>query len=121
MKITLNYDTCIASGNCGYLAPQVFQNREEDGGFVSLALPHPPASEEPAVRRAERLCPSGTIFVTEEAEEKQFVRGNRAVANSHFDENGSSGIPVALHAKKDLLFATAPLKLVPFAFNPHRL
>lgn len=70
MKITLNYDTCIASGNCGYLAPQVFRNLDEDGGFVSLALPHPPASEGPAVRRAERLCPSGTIFITGETEEE---------------------------------------------------
>lgn len=70
MKITLNYDTCIASANCGYLAPQVFQNLDENDGFVSLALSHPPVSEEPAVRRAARLCPSGTIFVTEEAEEE---------------------------------------------------
>lgn len=63
MKITLNYDTCIASGNCGYLAARVFQNLDKDGGFASLISDSPPMSEWPAVRRAQHLCPSGTIFV----------------------------------------------------------
>lgn len=61
MKVTVNYDTCIASGNCGYIAPKVFQNLEEHGGFVSLVNAHPPELEWPRVRRAERLCPSATI------------------------------------------------------------
>lgn len=65
MKVSANYDTCIASGNCGYIAPNVFQNLEEHGGFISLITEHPPESEWPAVRRAKRLCPSGTIFIDE--------------------------------------------------------
>lgn len=63
MKITLNYDTCIASGNCGFIAPQVFQNLDKDGGFVSLISASPPGAEWPAVMRAQRCCPSGTIFI----------------------------------------------------------
>lgn len=65
MRVFANYDTCIASGNCGYTAPNVFQNLEEHGGFVSLITGHPPEKEWPAVRRAQRLCPSGTIFIDE--------------------------------------------------------
>ncbi|WJY92963.1 Ferredoxin-1 [Corynebacterium faecale] len=65
MKITLNYDTCIASGNCGFIAPRVFQNLKEHEGFVSLICEHPPAEEWPTVHRAQHLCPSGTIFIKE--------------------------------------------------------
>ncbi|QGU06293.1 Ferredoxin-2 [Corynebacterium occultum] len=64
MEVSLNYDTCIASGNCGYIAPDIFQNLEEHEGFVSLRKEQPSKSEWPAVQRAGRLCPSGTIFLT---------------------------------------------------------
>ncbi len=66
MKVFANYDTCVASGSCGHIAPRVFQNLEEHGGFVSLLAEYPSESEWPAVRRAKRLCPSGTIFLTED-------------------------------------------------------
>lgn len=66
MKISLNYDTCVASGNCGYIAPKVFLNLEEHNGFVSLRTSAPPESEWIKVRKVARLCPSGTIFLTEE-------------------------------------------------------
>ena len=75
MKVFVNYDTCVASGNCGSIAPHVFQNLEEHGGFVSLRAEYPPESEWPAVRRARRLCPSGTIFLTE-------TEGSRQVAGA---------------------------------------
>ena len=65
MRGSANYDTCIASGNCGHIAPNVFRNLDEHGGFVSLTTEHPPEPEWPAVRRAKRLCPSATIFIDE--------------------------------------------------------
>ncbi len=65
MRVTVR-NTCIASGNCGLIAPNVFANREEDGGFVRVLEEHPPASEWAAVREAESLCPSATIHVTED-------------------------------------------------------
>ncbi|MGD7003596.1 ferredoxin [Corynebacterium halotolerans] len=65
MKVIANYDTCIASGNCGYIAPNVFRNLDEHGGFVSVADEHPPEAELSRVQRAERLCPSATIRVEE--------------------------------------------------------
>lgn len=66
MKVTVNYDTCIASGNCSRTAPRVFANRREDGGFVSVLDESPPESEWDAVREAESLCPSATIHVEED-------------------------------------------------------
>lgn len=69
MKISANYDTCIASGNCGYIAPKVFQNLAAHGGFVSVLDPNPPEPERPNARRAERLCPSATIRIEGDAGE----------------------------------------------------
>ncbi len=66
MKVTVNHATCIASGNCGWAAPNVFANREEHDGFVSLLEKNPPESEWEAVRKAARLCPSATIHIDDD-------------------------------------------------------
>ncbi|WP_076806354.1 ferredoxin [Brachybacterium sp. P6-10-X1] len=63
MKITVHSAMCVASGNCSRVAPDVFQNREENGGFVELRDSNPPESEWDAAREAEYLCPSGTIQI----------------------------------------------------------
>lgn len=63
MKVTVHGETCVASANCGFTAPNVFRNREENGGFVELLDPSPPDVEWAAVQEAEFLCPSGTIQV----------------------------------------------------------
>lgn len=61
MKVKVHAAMCVASGNCGFVAPKVFRNRVENGGFVELVDPDPPETEWEAVREAEYLCPSGTI------------------------------------------------------------
>lgn len=66
MRVTVGRNTCIASGNCGLIAPTVFANPEEDGGFVRVLDHNPPDSEWDAVREAESLCPSATIHVEED-------------------------------------------------------
>lgn len=63
MKVTVHSAMCIASGNCGHVAPHVFRNRPENGDFVELVEPIPPESDWAALRRAEYLCPSGTIQI----------------------------------------------------------
>jgi ferredoxin len=63
MKVTVNPVTCIASGNCGLTAPNVFRNPPEEGGFVELIDGNPPESEWAAVREAKELCPSATIYI----------------------------------------------------------
>ncbi|MFJ6416321.1 ferredoxin [Paeniglutamicibacter sp. NPDC091659] len=54
---------CVASGNCGFVAPEVFRNRKETGGFVELIDRNPPQTQWDATREAEHLCPSGTIQI----------------------------------------------------------
>lgn len=66
MKVMINPTTCIASGTCGRLAPSVFANRDEDGGFVSVLDENPPEIEWAAAREAEKLCPSATIRLQED-------------------------------------------------------
>ncbi|WP_029088235.1 ferredoxin [Brevibacterium album] len=63
MKVTVHQTLCVASGNCGFVAPRVFRNRAENGSFVELLDADPPESEWEAVEEAEYLCPSGAIQV----------------------------------------------------------
>ena len=63
MKITVHQRMCVASGNCGFVAPSVFENPENRDGFVKLLNANPAESEWSAVREAEYLCPSGTIQI----------------------------------------------------------
>ncbi|GAA1952631.1 ferredoxin [Microbacterium deminutum] len=70
MKVTVNPTTCIASGNCGKIAPRVFANRDEDDGFVSVVDENPPESEWAVAREAESLCPSATIHLVEDSSDR---------------------------------------------------
>ena len=63
MKVTVHNRLCVASGNCGFVAPKVFANPHNRDGFVKLLDANPPESEWPAVREAEYLCPSGAIQI----------------------------------------------------------
>lgn len=63
MKITVHSAMCVASGNCGRVAPRIFRNRADNGEFVELVDPNPPEAEWAAARTAEYLCPSGTIQI----------------------------------------------------------
>lgn len=65
MKITVHTRMCVASGNCGFVAPNVFSNPKQREGFVKLLDENPPASEWPQARKAEYLCPSGTIQIAD--------------------------------------------------------
>jgi ferredoxin len=62
MKITVDQRRCVASGNCVLAAPEVFDQREEDGTVVLLD-PSPPAELGEPVRLAEALCPAQVIAV----------------------------------------------------------
>ncbi|WP_368495734.1 ferredoxin [Glutamicibacter mishrai] len=54
---------CVASGNCGFTAPRIFQNRPENGGFAELLQDEPGAEDQKAALEAEYLCPSGAIQI----------------------------------------------------------
>ncbi|GAA1412841.1 hypothetical protein AUR04nite_34780 [Glutamicibacter uratoxydans] len=63
MEITVHSAMCVASGNCGLVAPSIFQNREENHGFVELLQNNPYQDDAPSALEAEYLCPSGAIQI----------------------------------------------------------
>jgi ferredoxin len=64
MKVSVDQDRCIGSGQCVLLAPEVFDQRDEDG-IVVLSDPSPPAELDDAVNEAAQVCPSLAITVEE--------------------------------------------------------
>jgi ferredoxin len=62
MKVTIDMDKCISSGQCVLAAPEVFDQRDEDG-LVILLNPSPPAGLAGDVRQAAALCPALAITV----------------------------------------------------------
>lgn len=64
MKVIVDQDRCIASGQCVMTADDVFDQREEDG-VVRLLIAEPPAARADAVREAATLCPAQAITIEE--------------------------------------------------------
>ena len=62
MKVTVDKDKCIGSGQCVLAAPDVFDQQEEDG-IVVLLNPNPPADLAEDVRQAAAVCPALAITV----------------------------------------------------------
>jgi len=64
MKVTVDQDKCVSSGQCVLNAAQVFDQRDEDG-VVVLLNNDPPADQADNVRRAAAACPAQAIYVEE--------------------------------------------------------
>jgi ferredoxin len=60
MKITVDQDKCVAAGQCVAAAPEVFDQRDEDGIAVLLSTDAPPGTED-GVRHAAAVCPARAI------------------------------------------------------------
>lgn len=62
MRVEVDRETCVGSGNCVHFAPTVFDQDDRDGLVVVLV-----ESPEPALRAATRTaalnCPVGAISV----------------------------------------------------------
>ncbi|GAB3837457.1 ferredoxin [Kribbella italica] len=63
MDVTIDQDSCIAAGQCVLAAPDVFDQREEDG--VAVLRQNPSADQHGATREAAVLCPAGAIELDE--------------------------------------------------------
>jgi ferredoxin len=64
MKVSVDADKCVAAGQCVLLAPEVFDQREEDG--VVVLLDETPGPEQhDAVREAAMVCPASAIYLNE--------------------------------------------------------
>ncbi|WP_030915565.1 ferredoxin [Streptosporangium amethystogenes] len=62
MKVTIDQDRCVASGQCVVAAAEVFDQRDEDG-IVVLLNPDPPAEQAADVRHAAVVCPALAIQI----------------------------------------------------------
>ena len=62
MKVTVDQDKCVASGQCVLTVPDVFDQRDEDG-IVVLLNPSPPGGLAEDVKQAAALCPALAITV----------------------------------------------------------
>ncbi|BCK67384.1 ferredoxin [Streptomyces libani subsp. rufus] len=66
MKIIVDEVKCCGAGQCVLLAPEVFDQREEDG-IVILLDAEPAQEQHAAVREAASVCPAATIHLGEDA------------------------------------------------------
>ncbi|MFD7510130.1 ferredoxin [Streptomyces sp. NPDC059853] len=65
MRVDIDEPKCVASGQCVVAAPEVFDQRDEDGVVVLLdAAPAPDLQD--AVREAAAVCPSAAIRLVRE-------------------------------------------------------
>lgn len=64
MNVTVYEDKCVACGQCVAAAPDIFDQRDEDG-IVVLLNATPSAGQEQDVREAAAVCPALAIVVEE--------------------------------------------------------
>ena len=59
MHVEGDREVCVGAGMCVLTAPEVFD--QDDEGIVKVLHDEPTADEEPVVRQAATLCPSGAV------------------------------------------------------------
>lgn len=64
LKVSIDRGRCVGSGNCVYIAPDIF-SQDDDDGMVILLTEQPGASLSEAVAEAARQCPSMAIQLKE--------------------------------------------------------
>lgn len=64
MKVLVDQDKCVAAGQCVAAAPEVFDQRDEDGVVVLLSE-FPPEEQADEVREAAAVCPALAIRIEE--------------------------------------------------------
>jgi ferredoxin len=64
MRVIIDQDKCVGSGQCVLAAADVFDQRDEDG-IVVLLNDNPPAGSHVDVRQAAAVCPALAITVDE--------------------------------------------------------
>ncbi len=64
MKIITDRDKCIGAGQCVLVAPEIFDQTEDDGTVIVLQE-DPPAESHNAIRQAAGVCPGMAIEVDE--------------------------------------------------------
>jgi ferredoxin len=63
MKVSVDVDRCCGAGTCVLLAPEVFDQREDDG--IVMLLEREPGEElHSTVREAANVCPASAITLS---------------------------------------------------------
>jgi ferredoxin len=65
MKVELDEPKCVASGQCVVAAPDVFDQRDDDGVAILLEE-HPGTELADDVREAVAVCPAAAIRLVEQ-------------------------------------------------------
>jgi ferredoxin len=60
VEIAVDTEKCCGAGQCVLVAPEVFDQRDEDG-IVILLDSRPPAALHAAVQEAAQVCPAAAI------------------------------------------------------------
>jgi ferredoxin len=63
MKVVVDKEKCVASGQCVMLAPEVFD--QDDDGVVMVLDSRPSGVVGDRVRQAARVCPTSLISLSE--------------------------------------------------------
>jgi ferredoxin len=64
MKVTVDQDKCVSSGQCVLNAGDIFDQRDDDG-VVLLLNDSPSADDGENVRKAAAACPALAIHIEE--------------------------------------------------------
>lgn len=64
MRLIVDTEVCVGAGQCTLTAPEIFDQRDDDGTVI-LLQPEPPADLHDAARKAATLCPTQAIRVEE--------------------------------------------------------
>lgn len=64
-RIVADRSRCTSAGNCARVAPELFDQGEDDGTVILLEA-EPPPSLVGAAKEAESLCPASAILVVED-------------------------------------------------------
>jgi len=62
LHVDVDTERCVAAGHCVLLAPEVFDQRDEDGVVVLLEATPEPALHD-AVRESAMMCPAAAIHL----------------------------------------------------------
>jgi len=65
MKIQIDHESCLNSGQCEYLQPEIFQLDDDDQPQV-LVEGEPTEDQLAKARDAAEMCPSQSIKIVEE-------------------------------------------------------
>jgi ferredoxin len=64
MRVVADTEKCVAAGQCALVAPEVFDQNDQDGTVILLQA-EPASDHEDAVAEAVMLCPAQAIQLRE--------------------------------------------------------